>query len=251
MIFFYNQNKFYCFKLVSKENNDANTSNQYQSEIMMQTIFTLTIHVHVHCIMMYNVNACARIMTALTSFSVNSNCPMLRRSWKTARGLYLASVKTCSLRALHLLFCSAPESITMPRNCIFSPFKNIWQLLKQTQTLNCSWIIFFQMKIYFALFWKILISRFFFWIIDFSLNHEEITHWVRVLNCAASAIAGLHYCLSAHSSSWEYCPKQIPPSALLPLGTSPEEPSTSASLWHTSQTSKTKYFCRQQKPGIL
>lgn len=161
MIFFYNQNKFYCFKLVSKQNNDANTSNQYQSEIMMQTKFTLTIHVHVHCILMYNVNACARIMTALTSFSVNSNCPMLRRSWKTARGLYLASVKTCSLRALHLLFCSAPESITMPRNCIFSPFKNIRQFLKQTQTLNCLWIIFSNENLFCPVLKNIDIKNFF------------------------------------------------------------------------------------------
>lgn len=76
----------------------------------------------------------------------------------------------------------------------------------------------------------------FFWKFDFSLNHEEITHWARVLNCAASAIAGLHYCPSARSSSWECCPKQTPPSAHLPLGISPVEPSTSASLWHTSQT---------------
>ena len=76
-------------------------------------------------------------------------------------------------------------------------------------------------------------------ILSKSPNQGQITYLERVLNCAASAIAELRYCPSAHSSSWECYPKQTPLSARLPSSISLEAPLTSAFWWQTLQTTKT------------
>ncbi len=47
-----------------------------------------------------------------TSFSLNSNCPMLRSRRKSISGSYELSCITCSLNCRHRLFVSAPKKKT-------------------------------------------------------------------------------------------------------------------------------------------